>query len=805
MNKPLRILLFFLLFSSTFTFSQKKRLNALASGNIIVDGNLDEEIWLYAPTATDFVMYSPDNGKPVNQDKKSEVQVVYNDNGIFVGAKLYDNEPSKMLDEITQRDNNGSSELFGVFINGFNDSQQDFRFYVSLSGVQSDCIFTNQNGEDLSWDAIWKSETKKTDFGWVVEMEIPYAALRFSKNKIQTWGVNFFRENRRDRQYMVWNPIDLNIPNESAQAGILTGIEDVETPTRLFLIPYSSFYLNANEFEKTRGDLKGGLDIKYGINDAFTLDAILVPDFGQTKYDDVILNLGPFEQQFTENRPFFTESTDLFQKGNLFYSRRIGENLASVDTAPNETIEDFPNSIKLINALKISGRNKTGLGIGVLNAVSEKTSVTIKNTDTNQTKTALLQPLSNYNVFILDQRFRKNSSVTFVNTNVTRNGSYKDANVSAFVYDLKTKADSYNLKGDFKYSFINQTGIVENKTGFNTSMSIGETIGKYRYSLYGQYVSKDFDDNDLGIIYQTHFYSLNGNFNYRILNPNKHYNSFSTKLDFINEFENKTGKIQTSLIKLSFNTTNLKNNEIGYGFVISPVKTYDFYEPRSFDESKYVIIPESYKLYMYYTTNFNHKFAVDIYPQVTKLNEKNRINYRFYFSPRYRFNDHFSLIYNFEIFKQVNNVGSAQDYDNLSVFSKRNVISYSNSLQGKYAVNNKMNFNLSVRHYWAYVTNNAFLTLQNDGNLTQNTTYTNNIDSNFNTWNLDLSYNWWFAPGSQISILYRNFNLNTDTYGSDFSKSLGSNLSDAFNNNNLNHIFSISVRYFIDYNSLKKQ
>jgi hypothetical protein len=87
-------------------------------------------------------------------------------------------------------------------------------------------------------------------------------------------------------------------------------------------MPYSSFYVNANARQKTVGTLKGGLDIKYGINDAFTLDAILIPDFGQTKYDDQILNLGPFEQQFNENRPF-TEGTDLF-KGDLVYSRRIG-------------------------------------------------------------------------------------------------------------------------------------------------------------------------------------------------------------------------------------------------------------------------------------------------------------------------------------------------------------------------------------------------------------------------------------------------------------------------------------------------
>jgi hypothetical protein len=80
-------------------------------------------------------------------------------------------------------------------------------------------------------------------------------------------------------------------------------------PITLFL-----FYTNASKGQKTYGTFKGGLDLKYGINDAFTLDMILIPDFGQTKYDDQILNLGPFEQQFNENRAFFTEGTDLFSK-----------------------------------------------------------------------------------------------------------------------------------------------------------------------------------------------------------------------------------------------------------------------------------------------------------------------------------------------------------------------------------------------------------------------------------------------------------------------------------------------------------
>ena len=111
-----------------------------------------------------------------------------------------------------------------------------------------------------------------------------------------------------------------------------------------------------------------------------------------------------------------------------------------------------------------------------------------------------------------------------------------------------------------------------------------------------------------------------------------------------------------------------------------------------------------------------------------------------------------------------------------------------------------MNLNLSVRHYWSYAVNHDYLTLQNDGTLTDNLDYNTNKNSNLNTWNLDLSYSWWFAPGSQISVLYRN---NSFLFSRDFSNQFERNIKDAFDTDNLNHIFSISVRYFIDYNSIK--
>ena len=761
--------------------------------SILIDGDLNEDVWNKTETASNFVMFEPDNGKAAPNELRTEVKVLYNNDAVYIGAVLYDNDPKSILKEITERDDFGISDIFGVFINGYNDGQQDFQFYVSAANGQADCNFTSQYGEDYSWNAIWESKAQITDFGWVIEMKIPYAALRFPENKEQVWGINFFREVKRKRQKFTWSPINNQIATFSQQAGILKGISNINPPTRLFLIPYASGYVNSNK-EETKFTAKGGLDIKYGINDAFTLDAILVPDFGQTKFDNVVLNLGPFEQQFNENRPFFTEGTDLFSKGNLLYTRRIG---AAPGFSPvlngSEYVSEYPTNVNLLNALKISGRNSDGLGIGFLNAITEKTDVKILNPDDNTSRKETVSPLTNYNVTVFDQRFNQNSSVTFINTNVTRNGSFRDANVTGLLFDLNTKKNTYNLSGDMKMSSIYD---VENKSGFNTSLYFAETSGKVRFSAGGNYVSKDFDNNDLGINFQTNYTDFSSNANYRILNPTKFFNTFRINLNAYMQYNNTTGKIQGNNFNINLGGNNKANHYMSASFGINPFKNYDYYEARQ--NGMFVIYPESYNGSLYLSTNYNNKFAVDINPYFTNVNEKSRYNYGISFSPRYRFNDRLSFVYSFDLYKQINNLGYI-DNDNTSIyFAKRNRDTYTNSLTSKYSINSNMNFNLSVRHYWSLAENNSFHALNNDGTLTE-TTYTENKNSNFSTWNLDLSYSWWFAPGSQVSVLYRN---NSATFDRTINKDFNNNFSNLFNDN-LNHVLSVSIRYYIDYNQAK--
>lgn len=796
---------YFLLFFA-LGFGQKKSLQTkFTSEKITLDGKLEEDIWQSVPIANNFVVFQPDNGKAVAENKRTEVRVLYDNEAIYIGALLYDNEPNKILKEINKRDEFGTSDFFGVFINGYNDGQQNFQFFVNAADGQADCLATDTNGEDYSWDAVWESKAVITAFGWVVEMRIPYAALRFSSEKTQTWGVNFFREIRRDREKYSWNHIDSKIGTFTQQNGILEGIENIKTPTRLFFLPYASFYTYANANQKTYGELKGGLDIKYGINDAFTLDAMLIPDFGQTKYDDRILNLSPFEQQFNENRGFFTEGTDLFSKGNLFYSRRIGGSPSYYpETKPNEEVIENPNSVELYNATKISGRTKGGLGIGYLNAVTKKTYATIKNIDTQETTAVLVEPLTNYNIIVFDQRFHKNSSISFINTNVTRNGSFRDGNVSALVWDLNTTKNTYNLAGNFEYSYVND--IKNTKDGINTTLDFSETSGKYRYSIGTNMVSKDFDSNDLGIIFETNYYNFYSNSSYRILNPTKIFNSFNTNINAFTQFQKETGKVQGNQINLNVNSTTKKNHYVGFGLQYRPMENYNYYEPRT--EGRYSIDPTRYGGWLTISTNYNNKFAFDINPYFAILNESGRKSIGIDFSPRYRFDDHFALNYAFNFFKQNNNKGFADSINedsnnatpNTIIYANRNVVTYTNSLNGKYSLNSKMNFDISARYYWSYTENKNFLKLENDGRLSPYNDYTENKNQNLITWNLDVSYNWWFAPGSQLTLLYRS---NAAKYDNLINKDFGNNYTSLLNNEDLSHVISISVKYFIDYNQVK--
>ncbi|MCH7525735.1 MAG: carbohydrate binding family 9 domain-containing protein, partial [Bacteroidetes bacterium] len=292
---------------------EKKETTALRiTSNIKINGQLDESIWETITAATGFKMLRPDNGPEAPSKYKTEVKVLYDDKTIYIGAILYDNDASAISREFSQRDNVFvEAYVFTVAINTFNDGINENKFYVTAAGTQADSK-TRQGGRrtnDYNWSAVWESAVNITDIGWVVEIKIPYSALRFQNTDVQTWGINFIREIKRRDEIYSWNYIDRSIGNESQYNGILNGITNIKPPIRLSFFPFVSAFSETSE-GNTKTKLTAGLDLKYGITENFTLDATVIPDFSQTGFDPLSLNLGPFEQTFREQRQFFTEGVE---------------------------------------------------------------------------------------------------------------------------------------------------------------------------------------------------------------------------------------------------------------------------------------------------------------------------------------------------------------------------------------------------------------------------------------------------------------------------------------------------------------
>ncbi|WKD86897.1 hypothetical protein KCTC32516_02277 [Polaribacter huanghezhanensis] len=814
MIKSSKLLVLISLFTTTFLFSQshipKKILNIKRNTNKApkIDGLLTDAAWKGLEIAKDFVMMEPNNGEKENPDYRTKVKVFYDDEAIYISAMLYDPNPSKIAKEFTSRDNYGQADLFTVVLNPSNDGVNTTQFEVLITGTQVDAKVTDGE-EDRNWSAVWKSATKILDNGWSVEMKIPYAALRFSNEEIQTWGINFGRKIINLNSQYSWNHIDNKIGKWTQYDGILKGIRNIDPPTRLSFYPYASTSVSHYDGE-TKYNNNLGLDLKYGITENFTLDLTLVPDFGQTAFDNVTLNLGPFEQRFNEQRQFFTEGTELFNKGRLFYSRRIGNRPVGYydaydNLATNEEVYENPNKVNMLNALKISGRTKGGLGIGFFNAITDETKATIKRTVTQGNTTVdeyykkVTEPFANYNVLVLDQQFNQNSSVTFINTSVLREGKFRDANVTGLLYHLTNKANTYFADGYIKTSNIKENGTTE--TGYGFDSSIAKTAGNWQGEVGYNMEDDKFNYNDLGFQRRNNQQTVYAMMSYRILKPVGRYNSFKVNFRLFNSFLYKPGVYTGNSYRVGFFASTDKRFSFGLNAKGKIGKQKDFYEPRrAITEQRFLERNPEIDFDGFISTDFRKKFAFDLKANTRKVFGTDQTRFGFELGPRYRFSDKMSVVFKFKYNRDKNAIGYANDDNSDIIFGKRNSDSYENSLSGKYSFSTKSSLSLSFRHYWQTVKyNSQFYNLNTDGTLT-NHSYTGNHDVNYNSWNLDLNYLWEFAPGSQLTAFYRNSIFNSNDQS---ALNFINNINELFNQPAL-HTFSIKFVYFIDYNNLKK-
>jgi hypothetical protein len=804
LNSRKYITLLLLILTSLVQSQNKKILNITkAKKPPKIDAFANDPAWKNAEEAKDFVQFRPAMGIKEKDHQKTIVKMTYDDNAVYFLAYLHDN-PEDILKQFTIRDDFGSADFFIISINPNNDAQNDTEFVVFSSGTQADAIVSPTSNEDFGWNAVWDSAVRIVDDGWIVEVKIPYSALRFSNQEVQTWGIQFHRRLRKENTQYSWNPIDNSKGYVGLYHGEIHGIKNISPPTRLSFYPFTSGLARTYDGVKNT-DINIGMDVKYGISENFTLDATLIPDFSQAGFDNVELNLGPFEQQFSEQRQFFTEGVDLFNKGNLFYSRRIGSSPSYYPEIDEnfEEVTNFPNNVKVLNAVKISGRTKDGLGVGVFNAITKKTDAIIKNYDTNETRKEIVEPLSNYNILVIDKQFNKNSSVSLINTNVTRNGSFRDANVTAGLFNLIDKSNIYNLQGNIKMSHINDFEYTEN--GFSGEIEFDEIEGKNRYGLSYSFADEKFDINDMGIQNRNNYSNISAYYRYRIFEPTEKLNNL-----FINIWANyrnlfNPGTYTGNEVGININATNKNLLSFGGHAEINVGKQYDYWEPRT--EGRYFTYKNEFSARGWISTDYNKKFSLDIRSGLFTLFDPERDVFYGYFdiSPRIRFNDKFSLRYSLDFNNGNGGRGYVTTLDDNIIFGQRKQQTIENSINANYNFDSFHALNLTFRNYWTTVTyKHDLFVLNEDGSLNSGSGYTvDNIDYdpnvNFNTWNLDFKYSWQFAPGSLLSALYRNSLFKYD----EASEETYINSLDTLFDQPIEHIFSLRLVYYIDYNNIK--
>ncbi len=755
---------------TTFGWAQKSLEASLVFHPPKLDGILESEIWGEAQSATDFVEQLPVPGGPVRQS--SDVKVIYTQEALYIGFFCYDNAQDSILKQLSGRDGDGNSDWCAITINCYQDGINGFSFAVSPWGEQWDGRVTAGGDEpDVSWNAVWDCKVHTDEKGWCAEFKIPFAALRFPEKAVQEWDINFAREIRRHREVSQWNPVNPNGPGELAQMGKLKGIKDIRTPKRFFLFPYLSSYYNYSEGSPSSFSYNGGMDVKMGLSDAFTMDATLIPDFGQTISDQLILNLTPFEIEFQDNRPFFMEGTELFNKSGVLYSRRIGGTPIGAyglygQLNEGDVVVSNPMQSQLFNSTKISGRTKGNTGIGLMNSVTAPSFATIRDADGVERQVET-QPLSNYNVFVMDQNLKNNSYITYTNTNVTRAGSIYDANVSAYNFELKDKANDWSISswGASSLRRGEQYFTKEklNQKGFSHGASLSRLSGNLTGST-GYYMESDgYNPNDLGYLQANNSWGQYINLAYRLYKPFGPFNRMWSELNVARESLYAPRAFSSLEIDWELGLNTKKFTTYNVSIHTEPVRAYNYFEPRvwgmKFHDFAHVEIGG------WISTDYRKQLAIDVGGRYGIFENDGRTVQNFRLSPRYRINDHWMLIYVYSLQQHFGDIGFAAFHDvkdETPVFGQRDAISHTNVLTATYAVNPLMSFNCRVRHYWGYSRYHRFYELDNQGELV-GTDYQgweegqsfSKANRNFNSFTIDFFYKWNFTPGSELNFAWK--------------------------------------------------
>jgi hypothetical protein len=450
-----------------------------ASG-VELDGVLDDAAWAAAPAATAFRQQDPHDGQPATQP--TEVRFLYDADALYVGARMRDTLGARgVRTRLSRRDQQPGGDYLELVFDTYHDHAGRTVFHVNPSGVKVDAGAASPSA-DPSWDPVWQVATRVDSAGWTAEMRIPWSQLKFTRDSVQTWGLQVYRYVERLNEVSMWSYWGKSENGSPARYGHLTGLRIDRKPSGLEVMPYAvarASYVRPTQpgspfQDPSAYDVRVGADVKARLGSSLTLSATLNPDFGQVELDPAVVNLSAFETSFSEKRPFFVEGSGLLGFGSLscftcsnvsstslFYSRRIGRRPQGALPFGSRYLRT-PETSTILGAAKLTGRFRGGTELGVLEAVTGAGRADVIDSDGNRI-TREVEPITNYFV-ARGRRTYPGGNVTLgaIATSVVRSFGYDSlrqqlparAEALGMDWNVYWKNHTYRLMGNLALSSV---------------------------------------------------------------------------------------------------------------------------------------------------------------------------------------------------------------------------------------------------------------------------------------------------------------------------------------------------------------
>jgi hypothetical protein len=606
------------------------------SARLSIDGKLDEAAWNSATPITAFRQSRPDDGQP--STLATEIRFLFDDEALYVAAKL--GEPggkAAIRAPLARRDqllasngDNGSfnsltTDKIAIAIDPYHNHLDEIWFEINPAGVRGDRL----NG-DPSWDPVWEGAAVMGSDGWTAEMRIPYSQLRFSRDSIQTWGLQVIRVADRLNEQSSWSYRRRDESGGPAYYGHLEGLVITERPRQVELLPYVvtgaqyKYTPSTNPYRGTR-DMRfnAGADIKYNLTSNLTLDATINPDFGQVEVDPATLNLSAYETFYEEKRPFFVANRGAFGFAGSscmfcsnfsglgpFYSRRVGRPpQLNGYVSGTSVFADAPDDATILGAAKITGRTSNGFTVGLMEAVAGKEEARFMPAPSGTEQVQVVEPLTNYFVGRVRKDLRQGATqVGVIGTSTVRQVSddpilesslRSSATTAGFDWSHAWSNRRYRWRGGFMASDVrgseasilatqlssaqyfqrpdrDEVLLDPTKTslqGWGLYTRVAKENGNWLWEVMENTRSPGYEVNDIGFLDRTDYSQTTANLAYSWTRPTKYFRSFFAIAGGIHQF-NFDG-MTTDYQRQAFLALELPNYWNVRTFVIRDAETFD--------------------------------------------------------------------------------------------------------------------------------------------------------------------------------------------------------------------------------------